>query len=207
MNTTKLILTGLTLTIAFAWSLPADVPTNQAFKVSMSLTTAYRDDTNPAKIAVKKAKIATENIINLAIGQSPTNAVPANLALALIISCNDSQGFLAVVNTVSHTVVAPIAELNTDGITGTTGSGAAGIISDGWHTTNSLPYYITSGWLSCAGKVLLDPSPTNACPLKSLSLGSMSGIFYGTDNGTNITIVITGGKLQTVAPLGYIPAP
>jgi len=105
-------LIGVLLTAVTAIWLPAKCRaqcTGEVYKAKLNLSSAVQDETDNGKDVIRKAKVTTKQLINVALGRNFADPVPANEVLALIGYCHcDAPHRLVVWDTTSQTVLATI---------------------------------------------------------------------------------------------------
>jgi hypothetical protein len=188
-------------------SASAALETNQAFQVDVKLKVSYED---PYTGKLGKMNITTSSIINLAMGLNVNIPVPPNVVLALVLSCDDSEGFVAVVDTdADNAILAVVGAAVADGSVDSKGKGVASmLIKDLYSGDDDNGLY--GGWLAIGGSVQMDDPETNVCPLKEFKSKTLSGIIQGLDTvaaGGPFKVTVTGGSLKTIKSIGSVPPP
>jgi hypothetical protein len=177
--------------------------TNQAFQLDVKLKVSYED---PYSDKVAKTTITTSTIINLAMGINIDVPVPSNIVLAMVLDCDESEGYIAVVDTSSNnTLLAVVAPVKVAGSVDDKGKGVASILAVDFNSGNGTNG-LFGGWLAIGGKVELNDE-TATCPIKEFKSQSLSGFIQGLDAvsaGGPFEVTVTGGSLKTVKDIGYV---
>jgi len=172
----------------------------QLMQISLAGSLATTKSISSNVDVVVKKTLTTANIINLALGYNPTNAVPANQVLVLAFVFADSgapECALIVYDTTTHSNLVTIATLDVggavDSVKGAGSVGAAGQLE----TAGAF----TGGWIALMGKAKFD---NTGLTQKFISFSATAtGIIRGND-GDDFEVALTKGSCKM---LGTLPNP
>lgn len=173
-------------------------PSYDVFEVTLTMQANYGDEVNGVP-RIGTVRVGNRELINLALGQPLTNAVPTNRVLAILTRCDGPYLELVVYDKTASNVVVSVAEpVEPSAVRALT------------RAVFAIPLEVKSvgslegGLLMASGMATL---ATNGCVvrLNAKLTGALSVI--STDDGTNETapVVVTNGSLVTRGrPLGQL---
>ncbi|MGD0017096.1 MAG: hypothetical protein ABSC38_06245 [Verrucomicrobiia bacterium] len=175
--------------------------TGQVFQLNATLNTADVEETSPGKTGIVNRVLSTQNIINIVLDNTPTDIVPPNQVLALVISTEPAEAALIVLDTSTTNNLATIAEFMLGGWSiktkGTIALG--GFIRPAGGAIGAL----SNGFIGVNGNITV--SPTNPLQLTGFKSKSVMGILHGVAFGQEFDALITKGKVSTVREWPAMP--
>jgi hypothetical protein len=183
--------------------------TAQVYAVSLSGSLVSTEEVVTSGVTnevVVTQKFTTANLINLALGQNTTNAVPTNQVLALTIlfqESGDPLSSLIVYDTIGKTSLVTVAEGG--GLAGAVdsvkGKGVVAIVG----VIDTPVGNLTSGYLAATGKATLQNPNTNPV-VTAFSASAVQGRFVGND-GEDFDVIISKGKFSLTGQVGTLIIP
>jgi hypothetical protein len=193
---------GCALLLGSARVFAAPAITGQVFQLDATLNLSSLVVMS-GQTGIVKQVFSTQNIIDVVLDHNPTDTVPTNQVLALVISAQAAEAALIVLDTSTSSNLATIA----------------GFMLGGWTAKNKGPIEM-GGFVQPAGGVIgslssgflginanITASPTNAFQLTGFKTKSIMGILEGVAFEQDFDALITKGKATSVRELPAMVIP
>lgn len=160
-------------------------PPLDVFEVTMNLQVAFGDEVGEVPV-IRTTRLGNPQIINLALGQPLTNAVPANHVLAAIIPCGNPNIRIVVFNKATTNVVATLATT---------------LDAEALATSNKVVFVtlmeVVDGPSLDGGALFLNGSGTVGATSCATRVSAKVGGFLVKTDEEPSTAIMTGGSLTT----------